>query len=318
MIAQESSEATFENTCGQLDRAGGLLTRTQKIFYNLCSSCSGPELQAVQLKLAAPLAAHSLAIYTLPGLFPRIDAIHAKRESLNLSPEQLRLIERLHLDFTRAGAKFSSSDQLRYSDITKRLAELTTMFTQNVIADESEKFIELTDSDITSLPEFLQKAAKQAAEERGKTDKFVITLSRSLVVPFLQFSDRRDLREKAWRMWTMRGELDENRDNLALAKEILILRSEQAKMHGYKTYADYATADTMAGTPAAVSELLERVWGPAKESADRERTALQEFIQEASGDIERPFQVKIEPWDWRFYAEKVRNTKYNLDEVTRT
>lgn len=226
----------------------------------------------------------------------------------------MRLVERLHLDFTRAGAKFDKADQERYTEIMKKLAELTTKFTQNIIADESDIFIELNDEDLTGLPTFLQQAAKQAAVERGHPDKFVITLSRSLVVPFLTFSDRRDLREKAWRLWTTRGELDEKRNNLDLAKQILILRSQQAKMHGHASFAEYATADTMAGTPSAVSELLERVWEPAKVSAEREREALEEFIQGESGDIERSFQVKIEPWDWRFYAEKVRNTKYDIDE----
>ena len=310
-IAGSNEPATFENTIVKMDACGGSLFRIQKVFYNLCASCSSTELQAVQRKLSPILAAHMNNIYTMPGLFSRIDKIYSERNSLDLTPEQLRLVERFHLDFTRAGAKFSEDDKKRYAEIVKELATLTTQFQQNIIEDESEFNIVIGQNDLTGLPDSLIKTARQAAIDRGHTDegKYVITLSRSLVVPFLTFSDRRDLREKAWRMWTMRGELDSKRDNLAIAKQILILRAEQAKMHGYKSYADYATADTMAGNPNAVKELLEMVWGPAKESADKERTALQEVIKEECGEEgaldEREFQSKIQPWDWRYYAEKV-------------
>ena len=220
------------------------------------------------------------------------------RYNSSLNAEQIRLIERIHLDFTRAGAKFDITAQKRYTEIMQKLAELTTQFTQNIVADEADLTVELKEADLGGLPEYLKQAAKQAAIDRQKPDSYVITLSRSLVVPFLTFSDRRDLRETAWRMWTSRGELDEKRDNIAIAKEILLLRSEQAKMHGYGCYADYATADTMAGSPAAVNELLEKVWAPAKASADRERRALETFISE---DLEEAVEpgFKIEPWDWR-------------------
>ena len=213
-------------------------------------------------------------------------------------------MERIHLDFKRAGAKFSEEDKARYADLVKELATLTTQFQQNIIADESELNIIIGENDLTGLPNSLIKTARQAAVDRGHKDEgtYLITLSRSLVVPFLTFSDRHDLREKAWRMWTMRGELDANRDNLKIAKQILILRAEQAKLHGYKSYADYATADTMAGNPNAVKELLEMVWGPAKESADKERSALMEYIKQEEEERsldERDFQIKIEPWVMR-------------------
>jgi peptidyl-dipeptidase Dcp len=256
-IADSNTPPSFTETIEALDKAGGLLSRVQKVFYNLCSSCSSTELQSVQLKWAAPLAAHYSAIYTLPGLFSKIDTIYSQRTQLGLNSEQVRLVERLHLDFTRAGAKFDPASQKRYTEIMQKLAELTTKFTQNIIADESDLFISLKKDDLSGLPDFLQQASRQAAIDRGNNEEYIITLSRSLVVPFLTFSDRRDLREKAWRMWTSRGELDSSRNNLAIAKEILILRAEQAKMHGYKSYADYATADTMAGSPNSVSELLE-------------------------------------------------------------
>lgn len=312
-IVANQEPPTFENTISALDRAGGLLTRLEAVFQNLCSSCSSKELQAVEMKMAAPLAAHASSIYTYPGLFQKIDVVYSSRQDANLTIEQLRLVERFHLDFTRAGAKFSEEAQVRYTEIMKTLAELTTKFTQNVVADEGEITVDLIEEDLSGLPNFLKQAAKQAAIERSKPEYFVITLSRSLVVPFLTFSDRRDLRERVWRLWTSRGELDAGRDNIAIAKQILILRSEQARMHGYKTFADYATADTMAGSPAAVSELLERVWAPAKVSADRERQALESFLREdLRGEVDEGFQ--IQPWDWRYVAEKVRSKRYDLDE----
>lgn len=168
----------------------------------------------------------------------------------------------------------------------------------------------MTESDLVGLPDFVTAAAKQAAAERSKPEgTYVITLSRSSVEPFLVFSDRRDLRETAWRAWTSRGELDPSRDCRQLALDILAKRAEQASMHGYKDYASYATADTMAKAPEAVMELLERVWTPAKASADRERQALEAFAKEHGvGNCD------IEAWDWRYYAEKVRLAKYDLDK----
>jgi len=304
IFTNKNSRCPVVISVGALDRAGGLLTRLESVFQNLCSSCSSKELQAVEMKMASLIAAHSSSIYTFPGLFQRIDAVYTTRLEAELNPEQIRLVERIHLDFTRAGARFNSDAQSRYTEIMKMLAELTTQFTQNVVADEGDITVDLTESDLTGLPNFLKQAAKQAAVERQKPESYVITLSRSLVVPFLTFSDRRDLRERAWRLWTSRGEIDSTRDNIAIAKQILMLRCEQAHMHGYQSFADYATADTMAGTPAAVSELLERVWEPAKQSADRERQALESFVRnELEGEIEEGFQ--IEPWDWRYIAEKV-------------
>ena len=224
-IANSNEQVTFENTIVKLDACGGLLTRIQKVFFNLCASCSSAELQSVQRKMSPILAAHMNNIYTMPGLFEKIDKVYTERKSLDLTPEQLRLVERFHLDFTRAGAKFSVDDKKRYAEIVKELATLTTKFQQNVIEDESEYNIIIGQNDLTGLPDSLIKTARQAAIDRGHTDegKYVITLSRSLVVPFLTFSDRRDLREKAWRMWTMRGELNGDRDNLNIAKRILIL-----------------------------------------------------------------------------------------------
>jgi len=243
-----------------------------------------------------------------PGLFQRVDYVYQNRhKDSSLSTEQLRLIERIHLDFVREGARFDADAQSKYASIMQRLAELTTTFTQNVMGDESSYTIVLHREDLTGLPAAVIDAARQAAVERSKgEDEYVITLSRSLVEPFLTFSDRRDLRETAWRAWTKRGELDASRDNLSIIQEILKLREEQAQMHGYANFASYATADTMVGSPSAVMNLLERVWDKAKDSIERGRELLQDFIrgQEASSGLASI--DKIEAWDWRYYAEKVK------------
>lgn len=310
-IAACGDPPSFDNTVAALDRSGRLFARIEALFYNLASSETSPALQAVERELAAPLAAHNNAIYMHAGLFRRLDALHERRDRLDLTPEQRRLLERFHLDFVRAGAKLASAAQARYAQVTERLAELTTRFSQNVLADEAAyRLVLRTEDELAGLPEFVRAAARQAAVDRGIADACVVTLSRSHIVPFLTFSDRRDLREQAWRAWTTRGEHPGEHDNRPVAREILTLRNEQARLHGNASYADYALADTMAGRVAAVDELLWKVWEPAKAAAEQERAALQAMLHSRG---ER--QLRIEAWDWRYYAEKVRQLRYDLDEA---
>lgn len=313
-IAENPESPTFENTIAAFDRAGGILDRTGKVFSNLCSSNCPAALQAVQLLLAPILAAHESKVFTFPGLFPKISTVHdaCLTPESPLNPEQKRLVQRVYLDFVRAGAKFDAEAQKKYADIMERLSTLTTQFQQNVMADESEITLDLALEDMAGCPEFLIGSAKVSAAEMGKSaDVYVITLSRSLVEPFLTFSPRRDLRERAWRLWTRRGQLDPQRANLDLAKQILLLRTEQAALHGYATFADYQTADTMAGQPRKVMDLLEKVWVKACASADRERGELESFLRK---DIQDPTAV-VESWDWRYCAENVRKEKYDFDEA---
>jgi len=309
-IAASPQAPTFDNTVAAFDRSGRLLARIESLFYNLTASETSPELQAVEREMAAPLAAHNSAVYMNARLFQRMDALHEQRHTSGLTPEQTRLLERFHLDFVRAGAKLGEAAQKRYAEVMQRLAELTTRFSQNVLADESAYRLVLRDEhDLAGLPDFVRAAARQAAADRGVTDGHVITLSRSHIVPFLTFSDRRDLREQAWRAWVSRGEHDGAHDNRPVAREILTLRREQARLHGYASYADYALADTMAGTQAAVSDLLQQVWVPARERAEAEQEALQALA------LSRGESLQIEAWDWRYYAEKVRQARYDLDEA---
>ena len=301
----------FDNTIAALDRSGRLLDRIESLFHNLASSETSPALQAVQMRMAPVLAAHSSAIHMHTALFERIDALHEERAMLGLTLEQRRVLERFHADFVRDGARLAPAQQKRYAQIMSRLAELTTRFGQNVLADESAYQLVLrTPADRAGLPEFVIAVARQAAAERGIEGALVVTLSRSHIVPFLTFSERRDLREQAWRAWTARGEHEGANDNRAVAREILALRNEQARLQGFESYADYALADTMAGRQAAVAALLTQVWEPAKARAAEEREALEAMA------LSRGEQITLEAWDWRYYSEKVRQVRYELDEAT--
>ncbi len=308
-IGSQREAPSFDNTVAAFDRSGRLLDRVAAVFYNLTSSATSPALQAVQRTMAAPMAAHSSAVYMDAALFARVDAVHAERASLGLSPEARRLVERVHLDFVRSGARMAPEAQARYAQVMEALAGLTTRFAQNVLHDESSWSLSLPDAAaLAGLPDFVRAAARQAAAERGLPGH-VVTLSRSLVVPFLTFSERRDLREQAWRAWTRRGEHAGEHDNREVARDILRLRNEQARLHGHACFADHALTDTMAGTHAAVQGLLGEVWPRALAAVDREQQQLLALMQ-AEG-----VQATLEPWDWRFYAEKVRRERFAIDDA---
>jgi peptidyl-dipeptidase Dcp len=309
-IAGQADAPSFDNTVAAMDRAGGTLARVASVFYNLTSSATGPELQAVQRRMAEPMAAHSSAVYQDAALFARIDALHRERHGLALQPEQLRLLERMQLDFVRAGACLVSPQRERYAQVMQTLASLTTRFAQNVLHDESNWVMALPDeAALAGLPPDLRQAAAQAAADRG-LQGHVVTLARSLVVPFLTHSTRADLRETAWRAWTSRGEHAGEHDNREVARDILRLRHEQAALLGHACYADHALADTMAGSREAVQGLLGDVWPRALAAVARERAELQQAMQAAgvSADL-------IEPWDWRYWAEQVKRQRYAVDDA---
>ena len=309
LLAANGEAPGFDNTVAAFDRVGPLLQRISAVFYNLTSSATSQELQAVQRAMAGPLAAHFSAAYMDAALFSRLDTLHQRRDTLGLDAESLRLLERVHLDFVRAGARFEPDQKARYAQVMQELAQLTTRFAQNVLHDETSYQLSLEgEADLAGLPDFVRAAARQAASDRGM-DGHVITLSRSLIVPFLSFSQRRDLREQAWRAWVGRGEHAGEHDNREVARSILRLRNEQARLHGHASYADYALTDTMAGTRAAVQGLLTEVWPRALAAVERERQALVE-VMAAAGVNEAP-----QAWDWRFWAEKVRSQRYALDDA---
>lgn len=320
-IVKNPDSASFANVCLPLDRAGGEYEKIAYLFGNLCGSYNTEPLQKVQQVMAPIKAKHGNAVSTFPGLYDKVEAIYLARKDSGLNDEQIRLVERQHLDLVRAGAKFSESEKKDYGQLMADLATECTAFEQNVMKDESECIV-LTKADLSGCPESLVNAAREAASANGKAgdDDHVITLSRSLVDPFLTFSDRRDLREKAWRKWTKRGELDTvNRDNRKIAENILKLRQKQAQAHGCESFGHYQCEDMMAKTPEKVMELLEKVWGKATVSANKEREALLEFQAAAAGPEGGgggggAAPSEIEPWDWRYYAELVRKHKFDFDE----
>lgn len=313
-IAAQAAPASFDNTVAAFDRCGRLLGRIEGVFHNLTASHTSPALQAVQREMAGPLAAHSNAVYMNLALFARVDAVHARREQLGLDAEQRRLLERVHLDFVLAGARLQGEAQARYAAVMEELAGLTTRFGQNVLHDEAAYQLVLrTEDELAGLPDFARAAARQAAVDRGVAGDgaHVITLSRSLIVPFLTFSSRRDLREQAWRAWVGRGEAAGAQDNRPVARAILTLRNEQARLHGYPSYADYALVDRMAGTRGAVMQLLDEVWPRALAAVERER----QMLREAMVDAGQGADTTIEPWDWRYWAEKVRVARFAVDDA---
>jgi peptidyl-dipeptidase Dcp len=310
-IANATAPATFDNTVQALDRCGRLLTRINRVFGNLTTSETSPGLQAVERVMASRLAAHSNAIYMNAALFARIDAVHEKRHTLALDDEDLRLVERIHFDFVLSGAKLPPKSRERYSQITQELAELTTRFGQNLLAEESAWVLPLNgEADLAGLPESVRSAARSAAAQRGLGDEaHAMTLSPSLAEPFLAFSSRRDLREAVWRARVARGAQDGEQDNRPVASRIVALRQELAALHGYASYADYALADRMAADTGAVLDLLRQAWEPAKAKADEDRALL----TEAARSLGEP--APIAAWDWRYLAEKVRQQQFNLDDA---
>lgn len=308
-IAADPAEPTFENTVAALDRAGQGFARVAGVFFNLTASETSDALQAAERELMPKIAAHQSWLSLHAGVFKRVDELYKKRSSLGLGPEQLRLLERVHLDYVMEGALLEGAARKRYAAITEELAGLFTTFSQSVLGDEAAFCLELkTDDDRVGLPEFVLDAAKSVAADKG-LDGYAINLSPSLVDPFLTYSTRRDLREKVWRAFKARGETCAERDTKPVAERILRLRAELAGLMGYASYADYALVDRMAKKPAAVDDLLMRVWKPARARALEEQKDL-EAIARKEG-----FSGPIMGWDWNFYAEKLRQERYALDEA---
>jgi peptidyl-dipeptidase Dcp len=310
-IADSTEAPTFANTLEAMERSGLALKQVGGVFFNLAGSHTNDAIQAIEREMAPVLAKHRNSIFMNEKLFRRVDDLHGRRRDLGLSPEQARVLTRYHTIFVRAGARLGAEDKARLAAVTERLASLGTQFSQNVLADEKSYRLVLDgEADLAGLPSFLREAAAQAAEEAGLNGKHVITLSRSSIEPFLQFSTRRDLREQAFRAWAARGDTGRETDNKGIIAEMVALRAERAKLLGYRTFADFKLADTMAKTPDAVLKLLNEVWTPARRRAEEERNDLQEQAR-AQGD-----NIAIEPWDWRHYAEQVRSNRHNLDEAT--
>eukprot|EP00569_Conticribra_weissflogii_P004735 CAMPEP_0171342302 /NCGR_PEP_ID=MMETSP0878-20121228/13950_1 /TAXON_ID=67004 /ORGANISM="Thalassiosira weissflogii, Strain CCMP1336" /LENGTH=722 /DNA_ID=CAMNT_0011844929 /DNA_START=23 /DNA_END=2191 /DNA_ORIENTATION=+ len=307
----------FESILGAYDRAGLLLSRVSAVYGNYTSSLNTPEMQKVQTEMAPVLSRHNSKAYDIPGLFEKVEKMYGikdeKLASGEWTAEQARLAERVYVRFVRMAAKFDRATKAEYADIQAKLASLLTQFMQNVLKDEEEWELILTEDDMIGCPPDLISAARKAALDRNKTepaDAHVVTLGRSMVEPFLSYASRRDLRKKVFDAFSKRGELSPDRQNLAVAVQILRLRKRQAELHGKKSFAEYQLEDTMAQTPQNAMALMNDVWSKAREAANREREAMEEFLKEKGESLEGG----IQPWDWRYYAEQVRQAKYAFDE----
>lgn len=308
-IANNPKRPTIDNTLAALELSGDALERVSAIFWCKAGAHTNETIQAVELEMAPKLARHYSAISMNAKLFERIDSLYRRRARLDLDAETLRVLEKTWKDFVRSGARLDGKGKKRLAAINEELAGLGAAFGQNVLADESGWVLYLGRKDLAGLPPFLVSAMAEAAEARGQAGHYAVTLSRSIYEPFMSFSDRRDLREQAFRAFTMRGQMGGASDNTGVVAKMLALRAEKAKLLGYQSYAALKLDDTMAKTPQAVLGLLEPVWSKARKKAAADEAQLQR-IAAASGSNE-----KIAAWDWRYYQEKLRAEKYAFDEA---
>ncbi len=292
-----------------LEAAGGALDKVLSVFFTVAGADSNPKREELQRAFSPRLAAHFSAISSNKALFHRLADLWERRDTLDLTDEQARVLMLTHRNFVRSGAALDGAQDARMKEIKSRLATLGTEFTQNLLADEREWFMDLAEDDLEGLPAFVVDAARAAGEEKGAEGP-VVTLSRSLITPFLQFSPRRDLREKAYIAWAARGANGGKTDNRGIAAEILRLREERAQLLGYANFAEFKLETEMAKTPEHVRDLLTAVWEPAKARAEADGAVLTGMMQ-AEG-VNGP----LEPWDWRYYAEKRRKAEHDLDEAT--
>ena len=297
----------FAEVIDALELAQEELDQVAGVFYNLASADSNEAREDLMRNLAPTLSAFSSEITNNKALFHKIDAIWQGRDALDLTPEQLRVLELYRQMFVRSGAELEGEEATRLTAIMARLASLGTQFGQNLLADERDWFMELAEDDLEGLPEFVIAAARGAGAERGLGP--VVTLNRSLIVPFLQFSPRRALRERAYAAWVARGANGGATDNRGIAAETLALRAERAQLLGYADFAHFKLEPEMAKTPAAVRDLLGRVWAPAVKTANADAAVLEAMLHKDG--IAGP----LEPWDWRYYSEKRRHAEHDLDEA---
>jgi peptidyl-dipeptidase Dcp len=306
-ITRHRARPTFENIIVPLERSGALLDRVSTVYGVWASTLSTPEFRNIQQKMAPKLAAHRDSIFQNAELFQRIEAVYNAPEKARLTPEQQRLVWDYYTDFVRAGAKLSPEQKKKIAEINQRLASLYTRFSNNLLHDEEHYVLFLKKDQLGGLPPEFIAAAAEAAKERNRPEEYAIVNTRSSIDPFLSYSTERALREKVWRTFYSRGDNNDEYDNKKLITEILKLRAERTRLQGYPTFAHRALEKQVAKTPEAALGLLMKVW-PAATARVREEVADMQALADKEGA-----NIKIEPWDYRFYAEKVRKAKYDLD-----
>ncbi len=304
----EGPAQDFAGVIEALEQAEALLDRVSGVFYNLAGADANDAREGLMRDLAPKMSAFSSEVTNNKALFAKIEALWQGKDDLDQTPEQLRVLQLYRQMFVRSGAMLEGADAARLTEVKARLAVLGTQFSQNLLADERAWFMPLAEADLVGLPDFVIAAARAAGAEKGEQGP-VVTLSRSIIVPFLQFSPRRALRAKAYEAWVARGANGNAHDNRAIAAETLALREERAKLLGYGSFAAFKLEPEMAKTPDAVRGLLMRVWEPAKRKALADAAVLEAMLH-ADG-ISGP----LEPWDWRYYSERRRKAEHDLDEA---
>ncbi|MBN1349298.1 M3 family metallopeptidase [candidate division KSB1 bacterium] len=308
-IVNNSAAPTFENTIEAIERSGGLLRKVEAVFNNLNSAHTNDRLQEIARTVTPMLSKHNDEILLNTALFQRVKAVSQQKDALNLAGEQKRLLEKYYRDFVRGGANLNSEQKITLSKINEQLSLLTLQFGENILKENNafELVIESREN-LDGLPDAAIAGAAETAEERGHPGKWVFTLHKPSLIPFLQYSEKRQLREKMLKAYINRGNNDDALDNKAIVSKIASLRVKRAKLLGYKTHADFVLEENMAKTPENVYKLLDQLWQPALKIAGKEAEALQEMIYDG-GDT-----LKLQPWDWWFYAEKLKRAKYALDD----
>ncbi len=307
-IINDERAADFDNTIAAMELAGSALTRVSRVFFNLTGTESNEQMQALQRQISPMLTRHSNEISMDVNLFKRVKAVYDKREGSGLNAEQKRLLERVYNGFVRTGANLTEQERAELAKINERISALTTQFGQNSLNDSRAFKLVLDESDLGGLPKAQRDAAAATANAMDMPGKYVITLNRASVEPFLQFSSRRDLREKAFNGWAKRGDNDNEFDNKAILVEMVQLRAKRAQLLGYKHHSELVLSNSMASSPETAMELLMKVWTPAVAKAEQEREWLKEQMQAEGATHD------LEPWDWRYYAEKVRKAKFDLNQ----
>jgi len=308
-IANNEEDPTFDNTIEAFEKSGKLLDKVRSVFFNLTSAHTNDSLQAISKEISPKLSSHNDNIYLNAQFYERVKALYDDRENLDLTQEQKKLLEDYHTQFVRAGAALDDAQKARVREINERLSVLQVQFGENVLK-ENNKFELLleTEEELAGLPESVRMAGKEAAEERGYEDKYLYTPHRPSLYPFITYSENRDLRKKLKMGYIMRGDNGGELDNKAILKEMVNLRLEKANILGYDTHADYVLAERMLDTPDKVYDLLGKVWPAALKAAKEERDRMKAMAEAEGKDHD------IMPWDWWYYAEKIKKRDYNLDE----
>ena len=314
-IIQNTERPSFENVIIAMERSGELLDKVNAVFFNLSGSATNKKLQEIEKEISPKLSQHYDSISLNPYIFKKVSLLWEDVDNLNLSKEERKILEETYKRFIRSGALLEGLDKDRYADINQEISKLSVQFSQNLLAETNNFEIILSRDDLKGLPEDIVNLAKEEADNKFKktsdkkyVNKYIFTPHRSSMYPFLTYSERRDLREKLYTGYIMRGDNDNEYDNKNITSKIASLRVEKANILGFETHAHYVLDNTMAKTPEAVYELLNQLWEPALSRAKNELQELQKFVNEEGQNF------KIASWDWWYYSEKVRKDKYNIDE----